>query len=85
MVKCISNKKIYYSRETAEEALIGAHIQFEYPAGQGPVAVYQCEDCGNYHLTSQGPVNSTLAQFIKEGKIARQKEANQWLNKLKKR
>ncbi len=85
MIKCISNKKVYPSKEIAEDALIEAHTQFEYKMGSGPVAVYQCQDCGNFHLTSQGPVNQKLAQLMKDGKIQRQKEANQWLNKIKKR
>ncbi len=85
MLKCVSNKKVYPSKEIAEEALIGAHTQFEYKVGSGPVAVYQCEDCGNFHLTSRPPMNQKLEQLINEGKIQRQKEANQWLNRIKKR
>jgi hypothetical protein len=46
--------------------------------------VYQCEDCGEYHLTSRGPMNERLAQYIADGKLKRDKEANQWLGKLKK-
>jgi len=49
------------------------------------VAVYRCDDCGYYHLTSQGPMNKTLERLIRDGKIQRQKEANQWTHKLKKR
>ncbi len=85
MIKCVSNKKVYPTREIAEGALIEAHTQFEYTQGSGPIAVYQCEDCENYHLTSQGPMNQKLAELLKDGKIQRQKEANQWLNKIKKR
>jgi hypothetical protein len=85
MIKCVSNKKGYPTKEIAEGALIEAHSQFEYKAGSGPIAVYQCEDCSNYHLTSKGPMNQKLEQLINEGKLKRQREANQWLNKLKKR
>lgn len=83
MIKCVTQKKVYLNREIAEEALLGARTRFEYAAGQGPVAVYQCEDCGYFHLTSKGLVNEKLAQHLKEGKIAREKQANEWLNKLK--
>ena len=85
MLKCPSNKKVYSSKEIAEEALIEAHTQFEYTRGSGPIAVYECEDCKYYHLTSQGPMNQKLEQLMKDGKIQRQKEANQWLNKIKRR
>ena len=85
MIKCVSNKKPYPSKEIAEEALIEAHSNFEYKPGSGPISVYLCEDCGYYHLTSKGTMNEKLEQLIKAGKIQRQKEANQWLNKIKKR
>jgi hypothetical protein len=85
MIKCVSNKKPYPSKEIAEDALIEAHTNFEYKGGSGPIAIYKCEDCGYYHLTSQGTMNEKLERLMKEGKIQRQKEANQWLNKIKKR
>lgn len=85
METCVSGKKVYFNQQLAEEALIGAHTQFEYREGAGPIAVYLCEDCGNYHLTSRGPMNTRLAELIKDGKINRLKEANQWEGKLKKR
>lgn len=85
MIRCVSNKKVYLSEDIAEQALIEAHTQFEYKQGSGPIAVYRCDDCGYYHLTSQGPMNQTLERLLKDGKIQRQKEANQWVHKLKKR
>ena len=85
MSSCVSGKKAYVSEQIAEEGLIGAHTQFEYGNTSGPVAVYQCEDCGNYHLTSRGPMNEKLAHLIKEGKISLQKEANQWEKKWRRK
>lgn len=84
MIKCVSNKKVYPSKEIAEEALIEAHSQFDYKGG-GPVSVYQCEDCGYFHFTSKGPMNQKLAELIKYGKLNRSREANQWLNKIKRK
>jgi len=83
MKPCVSNKKIYQSREVAEDALIEARTKFNYAPGSGPIAVYQCEDCGFFHLTSKGKMNERLAKHISEGKIDLQKEANRWLDKLK--
>lgn len=85
MKPCVSTKKMYPSQEIAEDALIEARTQFEYAINKGPIGVYLCEDCGNYHLTSQGKMNERLATQLKDGKIKLQKEANEWLNKLKKR
>jgi hypothetical protein len=85
MSGCVSGKRMYSSREVAEDALTETHARFDFAPGSGPVAVYQCEDCGRYHLTSRGPINDKLSQAVSEGKIQRQKEADRWLDKLKKR
>ncbi len=85
MKPCPTTKKMYPSLEIAEDALIEARTQFDYKPNQGPVGVYLCDDCGYYHLTSQGKMNEKLATQLKDGKIKLQKEANQWLDKLKKR
>jgi len=85
MEKCVSGKRGYVSKELAEEALIEAHTHFNYPPDRGPVAVYICEDCGNYHLTSQGPMNKKLAESLEDGKIKLQKEAHHWVSKFKRR
>jgi ABC-type ATPase with predicted acetyltransferase domain len=76
---------MYDSKEIAEEVLLETWSRFEFASNNGPVAVYQCEDCGRYHLTSKGPMNEKLAQALREGKIQRQKEANRWADKLKRR
>jgi len=76
---------MYQSHELAVDALIHARTRFEYAHNTGPVAVYKCEDCGCYHLTSQGKMNETLEKYLAEGKIQLQKEGNRWLDKLKRR
>ena len=85
MIKCISHKKCYSSQEIAEDALIEARTSFEYAKGNGPIAVYRCDDCGYFHLTSRGEINQRLADSMKTGKIQLQKEANKWLDKMKKK
>jgi len=85
MAACVTGKKMYATREIAEDVLIEARTTYDYAHGSGPVAVYQCEDCRQFHLTSQGPMNEKLAQYLKDGKIDRQKEANRWMEKFKRR
>ena len=85
MKPCISNKKMYSTLDLAEDALLEARMRFDYPPNRGPIAVYQCDDCGCFHLTSKGKMNEKLAQQLANGKIKLQKEANHWLGKLKKR
>lgn len=84
-MKCASNKKVFQTAQMAEDALIEAHKQFEYSSGNGPVAVYRCEDCGYYHLTSKGPMNERLSNLLKDGKVNRDREANQWLDRIKRK
>jgi hypothetical protein len=81
-MSCPTKKKIYPSKDAAEDALIRAWTQYNYSAGNGPVAVYKCEDCGQYHLTSKGPMNERLAQNLAQGNIRRQNEADWWSDKL---
>ncbi len=83
MKKCSTGKRLYYSEQLAEDALIEAHIHFDYRAGGGPVAVYRCEDCGDYHLTSRGPMNIRLAEQLTNGTIKRLREASRWQSKFK--
>jgi hypothetical protein len=85
MISCVTHKKLFLTREQAEHALLDARVRYSYSQGNGPVAIYQCDDCGYYHLTSKGPVNDTLRAQLDSGKIDREKEAAHWTSKLKKR
>ncbi len=83
MNSCSSGKRGYLSYELAEEALIQAWSNFYYSKGKGPVSIYQCEECGHFHFTSKGEMNRLLAELIKEGKVNRSREANDWERKLR--
>lgn len=85
MERCSSGKRMYASQRVAEDELIEAWTRYDYPPGTGPIAVYRCEDCGNYHLTSKGPINERLHEVIASGRIQRQKEADRWSDKWKRR
>jgi hypothetical protein len=85
MIKCVSHKKVYRSVHLAEEALMGARTRFEYGNGTGPIGVYQCEECGYYHLTSQGTMNAKLAAYLSSSQFKYEKEAQHWIDKLNKR
>lgn len=83
MKKCASGKKIYLTEELAIEALIEARTHSDFRPNQGPVAVYRCDDCGEYHLTSKGAMNEKLTLLIKNGKLTRLREASEWEKKLR--
>jgi hypothetical protein len=76
---------MYPTRELAEDALIEARTAYDYGKGRGPVTVYLCDECGHYHLTSQGPMNEKLAAHLSDGKINLQKEANKWMDRIKRK
>jgi hypothetical protein len=80
---CPTGKRLYASESLAIDALIEAHIQFEFRPGKGPVTVYQCEECGQYHLTSKGKINDRLEKMLADGTIAKLKEANRWHSKFR--
>ena len=84
-MNCSSGKRSYHSLELAEEALIGAHIAYHYPNGSGPMDVYLCDDCGQYHLTSSGAMNLRLKQMLEEGTIQKQRDASWWEGRIKKK
>jgi hypothetical protein len=84
-MKCASGKRVFLSREDARMALIDAHTRYEYGQGKAPVNVYECDECGHFHLTSKGEMDTNLAAHLAEGKISREKTANLWINKMNKR
>jgi hypothetical protein len=83
MLTCRTGKRVYQTETIAEEALIDTHSRHQY-SGTGPIAIYQCEECGYYHFTSKGQMNKRLAQQIASGKIKLQQKANEWSRKWRK-
>lgn len=85
MNRCSAGKRGYQSYEKAVEALLAARTKFNYREGSGPVSVYHCDECGMYHLTSQGPINEQLKKSLSDGSIDRQKQADYWEQRFKKK
>jgi len=82
-MRCSSGKRAYTTETLANEALLQAHVLFNYRAGTGPVNYYKCEDCGAYHLTSQGLMNAQLTEALANGTIKKLKTAAEWNDKFK--
>lgn len=85
MRTCVTGKRCFVTHELAEEALIGAHVNHSYNKGNGPIGVYACDECGQFHLTSKGEMNKRLAEMLKDGEIQKQKEVNWWEQKFRRR
>ena len=78
---CPSGKLAFATEVLAEEALIDTRTR-RGDDRQGPVGVYRCDDCGQFHLTSKGSMNARLAQYIKDGKLKLNQEAERWKSKF---
>ena len=76
---------MYLTETIAEEALISAWIAYDYGVGNGPINVYLCDDCRSWHLTSRGSMNKKLEAYLSSGKIKKDKEANNWLDRMKRK
>jgi len=85
MIKCSSGKRIFNTEAMAEDVLIELWTKNDYVENHAPVSVYQCEDCGFYHLTSRGPMNEKLAVYLAGNKSKLNKEAYRWLEKFRKK
>jgi hypothetical protein len=85
MPRCPSGKVSYQSRALAEDALIDSWIRNNFSPGQGPVDVYTCDDCGDFHFTSKGNMNARLKAEWDNGSIAKNRRAFQLEDKLKRR
>jgi hypothetical protein len=80
---CVSGKNSYHTPQLAEDVLIELWSRNEYNDGHAPIAIYKCDDCGDFHLTSRGPMNEALSEAIRSGKIKRMRDASQWESKFR--
>ena len=71
------------SKELAEEALIANRSKFHHNEENGPINVYECEDCGNWHFTSKGPKSELLSSPEIRKSISLNREASYWERKLR--
>ncbi len=77
MKKC--SKRTYISERLAVDALLEARIRFDQ---NNSVTVYQCMDCGEWHLTSKGTMHDELKRVIENGSLNKNKQAFHWQKKL---
>ena len=80
MNTCPTGKRPYPTEDMAVNALIEARVRFEHNSA---VAVYQCDDCNQWHLTSRGNMNTRLKELLEDGTIKKEREGFQWNMKLR--
>lgn len=81
--KCITKKTQYATQQSAEDVLIDLWIRNDYNEGHAPIAIYKCDECGDFHFTSHGPMNERLAKAITSNRMKIEKEASRWADKWK--
>jgi hypothetical protein len=76
-------QKIVFNTANRRGVLLELWSKNNYVLGQGPVNVYKCDDCGQFHMTSNGQMNERLAQYLSGKKAKFDQEASKWIDKLK--
>lgn len=82
-LKCSSGKTAYHSESLALEALEELWSRASFRKGEGPVTVYLCEECAQYHFTSKGTVHERLSDLLNSGRLDRLRESAKWEEKFK--
>ncbi len=82
-MKCVSGKRVYESEELALDALIQNQIRNHYRDGSGPVNVYECHECKNWHFTSKGPKADILEDPETIQRIRKEREGLEWESRLR--
>ena len=77
-MSCSTGKKGYYKEDEVQEALIRSHIRFNSTASN----YYVCDDCGEYHLTSQGGKHPLLDDPGILKRIKNEQREQDWLGKF---
>ena len=78
-MSCSTGKNGYYTEEEVQEALIRSHIKFPKPAN----SYYQCNECGEYHLTSQGTRHPLINDPKVKERINREQRTQDWEGRFK--
>lgn len=73
-MSCSTGKNGYYTEKEVQEALIRSHIKFNKAA----INYYQCNDCGEFHLTSQGALHSLINEPKVQERIKRERKSQEW-------
>ncbi|MEP5611195.1 MAG: hypothetical protein ABJP45_03040 [Cyclobacteriaceae bacterium] len=80
MAGCVTGKNQYDSEELAREALIENRIRNNHRDGTGPINIYQCSDCQDWHFTSTGQEADFLHDPMILERIRRQRQLLDWTN-----
>ena len=81
---CRVTKKVSYETELlALKALIQNHIKNFHRQGDGPINIYQCDHCNNWHFTSRGNKHSDLDSPEMTKEIKKEQLGDYWERRLR--
>lgn len=83
-MKCTSGKTSYSSENQATDALIDVWSRNTFREGEGPVTIYRCDECSEFHFTSKGDTHEKLKDLIQSGRLEKLREAARWEDKFRK-
>ena len=83
VMKCPTGKTTFETEDLAKEALIQNHIRNNYRSGSGPLDIYVCPDCGDWHFTSRPPAASWLLDPETISRIEKERRAFNWEQQMK--
>ena len=78
-MRCVTGKNGYYAEAEVQEALIRSQINFI----QGAINYYVCNECGEFHLTSQGERHPLLRDPKVQERIKQEQRTREWEGRLR--
>ncbi len=79
-MKCVTGKNAHESEKLALDSLIQNHIRHNHRKGSGPINVYQCHECGQWHFTSKGSVTEVLKDPEVIKSMQKERKLGEWEN-----
>ncbi len=82
-MSCVTGKRQYDTEQQALDGLISARSKAFFRENSGPINVYECDDCGAWHLTSKGAQHPILSDAGIQKNIKDQHVSDYWERKLR--
>ncbi len=79
----VTRKVSFISKSLAEEALFSHHARQFHLNHTGPINVYQCDECGDWHFTSKGDPHPDLFSDDVQSRLKKEREATHWERRLR--
>ena len=79
----VTHKRSFQDEFMALEALMNNHAQNFHKRESGPINIYQCDHCGDWHFTSKGEIHPDLRKDETQLRIKTERLGAHWERKLR--